>query len=166
MERQVAQRRNRLLCVTAVGLTVCALAQKPAVTLTAPNSRAVHVQSSRPNARFTQPSGPETVPYQISPYDAEQHEGFVRNEDALSNKIDLLDAHLTDGLKALTKTVDADHTDLESLKDTRSTWQAYLLVGSLLVSVVVFVFGKDKISAWFNKNVLHKPAQPPGGDSQ
>jgi tetrahydromethanopterin S-methyltransferase subunit B len=79
----------------------------------------------------------------------EEHMAFQKTEDALGNKIDLLDQKV-DGFK---KTLDADHTDVEGLKETRTVVKVW---GSVLVaawSLVLFLGFKEKLVALFHRIV-------------
>jgi hypothetical protein len=126
------------------------------VQLTVPTNAALQVTQSVPQVSLTKPYGPAAVPNPISSYDYEAHMNFQHNEDMLTARIDLVGSLANQRLDVLKLTVDEDHKDIGSLKETRSSWQAYLVVGGLIWGLVTSITGwlnKDKFLNWIRRLV-------------
>ena len=143
------------------GLALLALAtpiaaQQTTTSLTAPTGNYLHVVTPRPSAQLTTPNGPATVPFPISQFDYDAHMAFQRKEDEISEKVDLLGTQLNGRLDGLKSTVEEDHRDIVGLKDTRSSWQGYIVVGGIIWTLVTGFTGylnKARFMSWLKSKI-------------
>ncbi len=127
---------------------VASVAQSQTGTLTKPNQPKLTVPKPPPPVSLTIPNQPPSVPSEMPVVEHQEHMAFQKTEDALSSKIDVL-TERSDGFKA---TLAEHHTDIESLKDTRTHWTVWVYVGAFgWLALGIFGLTKEKLIAWFHQ---------------